>query len=271
MRKELLRRKNELENLISTIEKSLAEAPEGTLRIAHNGNRMQYFHRENTQETGGTYIPKEKLSLTRALAQKDYDTRLLKQANDNLLSINHLLTEFSDTSLTDIFEDLNKYRKELVMPRVFTVEEYVKEWLEEPYVRNGFSDKDPYFFTRRGERVRSKAEVIIADMLVDMQVPYKYEYPVLMKDGEVCYPDFTILLPHSKEIKYLEHCGMMDDEKYLDRFFNKLSIYNRNGIVLGRNLFMTFESKKHVLDMRELKRVIESIIESDSVPSQGHS
>ena len=265
LKTELLRRKIELDKLISTIEKSLSVAPEGTLRIAHNGNRMQYYHRETPQDIKGTYIPKEKLSLAQALAQKDYDSRLLKQAKDNLSSINLLLTKFSDLSLTDIFKNLNEYRKELVKPRVLTVEEYVKEWLEEPYTRKSFSETDPCFFTRRGERVRSKAEIIIADMLADMRVPYKYECPVFLKGNEVRYPDFTILLSHTREIKYLEHCGMMDDEKYLNRFFGKMSIYNRNGIILGRNLFMTFESKNHVLDTRELKRVIESIIESDYV------
>lgn len=261
----LLQQKEELERLIPIIEKSLSAAPEGTLRIAHNGNRMQYYHRKTPQDVKGTYIPKEKLSLTRALAQKDYDSRLLKQVNKKLSDINSSFTKLSNSSLTDIFENMNEYRKELVKPHVFTAKEYVKEWLEKPYTGKGFSEMDPCFYTRRGERVRSKAEIIIADMLADMRVPYKYECPVFLKGDEVRYPDFTILLPHSREIKYLEHCGMMDDEKYLNGFFGKMSIYNRNGIILGRNLFMTFESKNHVLDTRELKRVIESIIKSDCV------
>lgn len=261
----ILRQKEELERLISNIEKSLSVAPEGTLRIAHNGNRMQYYHRKTPQDVKGIYIPKEKLSLARALAQKDYESRLLKQAKEKLSDINSSLTKLSNSSLTDVFENMNEYRKKLVKPHVLTEEEYVKEWLEKPYAGKSFSEIDPCFYTRRGERVRSKAEIIIADMLADMRVPYKYECPVFLKGDEVRYPDFTILLPHTREIKYLEHCGMMDDEKYLNGFFGKMSIYNRNGIILSRNLFMTFESKNHVLDTRELKRVIESIIKSDCV------
>lgn len=261
----LLRQKEELEKLILIIEKSLSGAPEGTLRIAHNGNRMQYYHRKTPQDVKGTYIPKEKVSLARALAQKDYDSRILKQVKEKLSDINSSLTKLSDSSLTDIFQNMNEYRKELVKPHVFTVREYVKEWLEEPYAGKSFSEMDPCLYTRRGERVRSKAEIIIADMLADMQVPYKYECPVFLKGNEVRYPDFTILLPNTRKIKYLEHCGMMDDEKYLNGFFGKMSIYNRNGIILGRNLFMTFESKNHVLDTRELKRVIESIMENECI------
>ena len=261
----LLQQKKELEGLILNIEKSLSAAPEGTLRIARNGNRMQYYHRKTKQDVKGTYISKENVSLAQALAQKDYDGRILKQAKEKLSDINSSLTKLSDSSLTDIFQNMNEYRKELVKPHVITVKEYVKEWLEEPYTGKSFSETDPCLYTRRGERVRSKAEIIIADMLADMRVPYKYECPVFLNGNEVRYPDFTILLPHTREIKYLEHCGMMDDEKYLNGFLGKMSTYNRNGIILGRNLFMTFESKNHVLDTRELKRVIESIIESDCV------
>lgn len=265
LKTELLRQKKELERVISIVEKSLSTAPVGTLRIAHKGKKNAYYHREVPQEIKGTYIPKEKLPLAQALAQKDYDSRLLKQAKENLSNINFLLTKLRDSSLTDIYQNMNRYRKDLVKPCVITTTEYVKAWLEEPYKGKNFSETDPCFYTRRGERVRSKAEIIIADMLAHMRVPYKYECPVLLKGDEVCYPDFTILLPQTREVKYLEHCGMMDDEKYLNGFFGKISLYNRNKIMLGRNLFLTFESKNYVLDTRELKRVIESILESDCI------
>lgn len=264
--KELLKQKLELEKLISTIEEALISAPEGTLRIAHNGKRRQYYHRKVKKDIKGCYITKDNLDLVHRLAQKDYDIRLLKKAKENLLNINTMLTKWSDASLTDIFDNINMYRKELVEPRVIKAEDYVKKWLAEPYSGQFFSETDPHYFTKRGERVRSKSEIIIADLLADMKIPYKYECPIYLKNGLVRYPDFTILLPYKRELRYLEHCGMMDDEKYLNKFFDKILLYNQNGIVLGKNLLLTFESSNHVLDTRELKRVIESIKEYDNDP-----
>jgi hypothetical protein len=46
--------------------------------------------------------------------------------------------------------------------------------------------------TTRGELVRSKSEVIIADMLASLGLPYGYEQPFTGPDGSVRYPDFTI-------------------------------------------------------------------------------
>ncbi|MEE3440399.1 MAG: hypothetical protein VZR07_10670, partial [Ruminococcus sp.] len=48
------------------------------------------------------------------------------------------------------------------------------------------------FETQRGEIVRSKSEVIIADALYYANIPYHYEKPIKVGD-RVIYPDFTVL------------------------------------------------------------------------------
>src|SRR5690348_14549875 len=40
--------------------------------------------------------------------------------------------------------------------------------------------------------VRSKSEVIIANMLFDREIPFEYEKPLYAKDGSFYLPDFTI-------------------------------------------------------------------------------
>ncbi len=52
---------------------------------------------------------------------------------------------------------------------------------------------DPIFYTHKGERVRSKSEVIIANLLYKYQIPYRYEFPLTIKDFGITYPDFLIL------------------------------------------------------------------------------
>jgi hypothetical protein len=45
--------------------------------------------------------------------------------------------------------------------------------------------------TRKGELVRSKSEVIVADRLADLNVNYAYEKELVI-DGVSKFPDFTI-------------------------------------------------------------------------------
>lgn len=68
----------------------------------------------------------------------------------------------------------------------------------------------------KGERVRSKSEVIIADMLNRKGISYRYEYPVYLKNVGQIYPDFTVLDAIRRREIYWEHLGMMDDPDYAE-------------------------------------------------------
>lgn len=73
--------------------------------------------------------------------------------------------------------------------------------------------------------VRSKSEVIIANMLHDNEVPFKYEVPLFASDGTFYLPDFTI--SWKGEDYYWEHLGMMDDEGYRNHNETKQKWYNK--------------------------------------------
>jgi predicted nuclease of restriction endonuclease-like RecB superfamily len=107
----------------------------------------------------------------------------------------------------------------------------------------------------RGERVRSKSEVIIADRLLISGIPYKYECP--LKVGKrVIHPDFTILRLSDRRVVYYEHCGKLDDPEYAEDLVNRVNDYNHAGIIQGERLFMTFETSKTPLDVRVLDKMI---------------
>ena len=113
--------------------------------------------------------------------------------------------------------------------------------------------------TERGELVRSKSEKIIADKLYMMGIPYRYEYPLMLDDGITVYPDFTILkMPERKEV-YLEHFGMMDDEEYVNKMLFKISTYERNGIFIGVNLFVTYETSKRPINTKALNNQLKEL------------
>jgi hypothetical protein len=58
--------------------------------------------------------------------------------------------------------------------------------------KNKFYEEKLIHKTKRGEMVRSKSEVIIANMLFDADINYLYEEPLQLKDGSIRSPDFTI-------------------------------------------------------------------------------
>jgi hypothetical protein len=79
--------------------------------------------------------------------------------------------------------------------------------------------------TERGDLVRSKSELVIADKLFARGIDYAYEQPLVLKDGHVRYPDFTIS-DHARGITfYWEHLGLLDDSGYRARWQKKRAEY----------------------------------------------
>ena len=109
--------------------------------------------------------------------------------------------------------------------------------------------------TEKGEMVRSKSEMIIANMLFENHVPYTYEKE-LEVGGFRKIPDFTIEDEESGDIWYWEHCGMMNDANYKKRWEAKKKLYAENGIVEEKNLIIT-EEDGHGFDSSEIKKIIE--------------
>lgn len=246
----------ELEYLKTHVENSLDQAPEGSLILSKSNGSTQYFHRTKPDQKKGMYIEKKNQTLILALAQKDYDQRILKEATKELYQLQMMAKYIPSTFLSDIYSDLSDRRKELVKPYFLSDEEYAKQWLEVKYEGKAVSDESPFYVTENGEKVRSKTEKILADKLLLMKIPYRYEYPLKLKGYGTVYPDFTLLNVAKREEIYLEHFGMMDHLQYCQKAIQKIHSYGRNGIYLGKNLIATFETVQTPLDMRWVEKMI---------------
>lgn len=84
--------------------------------------------------------------------------------------------------------------------------------------------------TSDGDAVRSKSEVIIANLLQGKGIRFKYEYPLEL-DGVVKYPDFTIEDDDAGITYYWEHCGLLHNPNYRRRWEVKLAWYEAQGIL----------------------------------------
>ena len=64
----------------------------------------------------------------------------------------------------------------------------------------------------------------------------------------------------SGKIYYIEHFGKMDDMEYISGAINKLDLYERNGILLGKNLIILHETKEFPLNVKVLQNYIEEFL-----------
>jgi hypothetical protein len=85
--------------------------------------------------------------------------------------------------------------------------------------------------TERGDPVRSKSEVIIADMLFRRGLDYQYERPLPGLDGSTKYPDFTVDVADQGLKVYWEHLGLLNDPAYQRRWEAKIEWYRDHEIL----------------------------------------
>jgi hypothetical protein len=130
---------------------------------------------------------------------------------------------FSDTAcrLTNLFRAPNLVEVQVpVSPAAGGAPRLEKRFLEENLIHR----------TVRGDAVRSKSEVIIADQLAAQEIVYSYE-KALQLNGSTRYPDFTIEDEESGLTFYWEHCGMLHKPEYRERWEAKKRLYRANGIL----------------------------------------
>ena len=171
-------------------------------------------------------------------------------------AIDTFLHGFPEIAAEQVFLKLNDARKELVIPFIDPDEVYARRWQDMPFQGKLLNDNTPGFVTDKGERVRSKSEKIIADLLTKAGVPYRYECPLELKGAGIIYPDFTVLNVRLRKVMYWEHQGMMGDEEYAGKAIHRTAAYQENGIFPGDHLILTSETKNRPIDVKQIKGII---------------
>ena len=158
----------------------------------------------------------------------------------------------SNRSLAEIMA-LKKYYSLLLLE---AEEEFsLQKWCAESYETNSSHPENLIHTTLAGHKVRSKSEVIIANLLYTNHIPYRYEAALALNELTV-YPDFTILHPTTQQFFYWEHFGMMDKNNYCDAACNKLKSYCYNGIFPSMQLITTYETGKVPIRSEQVQQII---------------
>ena len=257
----------DLQKILAAKKKSYEKAPQGRIRISQNGGHPEYYLVTETGSLRGKYLPHSQETLARQLAQKDYDVRLIKQLQKEIDTLqNYLKHAGGGRAISELYDSLCPARRALITPVTLTDEQYAANWQEVSWAGRPFSPDTPLLLTARGERVRSKSEIIIADTLFRHKIPYRYEYPLQVHrtsgsgDTITLHPDFLCLNTRTRTELYWEHFGLMDDPDYSANAAGKLRLYTENGILSGRDLIITMETQREPLSTRSLEKLIEGFL-----------
>ncbi|SEQ07255.1 hypothetical protein SAMN02910289_01189 [Lachnospiraceae bacterium RM5] len=228
------------------------------LRAIKHGNHYQYFQREKGSETNGKYIRKEEITRAIALAQIEYDERLLSSLQESKEVLEKCKSTGIASSFDSVLAGMTKGKRKLVKPHFISDEEYIKTWKAQKYEGLPFKENSPEYYTKRGLRVRSKSEILIADMLDEMSIPFFYEKPLQLK-RRIVHPDFTLLDIKERKEVYWEHFGMMDDREYRDEVLLKIREYEASGLYQFDSVIWTFESTKCIMNTRDIRNMVNEL------------
>lgn len=244
---DLENRRIQLEKIIKSKQNRINEKSQlkdaGKIRIVPHKNTVQFYLITKKNDTTGKYLPRNQDDFARQLIQYDYDEKVLRSAKKELAAIKKLLVHNRKSGIQKVFQRFSKNRKPLVEPVTLPDEEFAAQWqTHKSPGNNNFSS--PEFLTANGEKVRSKSEVIIADTLFRLKIPYKYEMPLELKNGSIIYPDFCCLNLRTRQEVYWEHFGLMDDPDYVSKTISKIQNIQDSGYNFGERFIFTMEKSE---------------------------
>lgn len=258
----------ELEEALKAKQFAVKKNPSGLVRIVRRGKTLLFYKRSSPSDAQGSYMPRSQEKLARALVQNDYDQKTIPAIEAEIKELKDFLETYKEKCSDTVYQKLASTRREVVTPLTLDDKQYATAWLKVEYRHKKFAEDAPQLFTDNNEQVRSKSEVIIANALKAAEVPYRYEFPLLVDrnaadaDIDFCqlHPDFYCLNLRTRQEFAWEHFGMMDDPDYATRATEKLELYAENGFFPGKNLIITMETSDKPLSSKLLKSVIKTYL-----------
>ena len=133
-----------------------------------------------------------------------------------------------------------------------------------PYRENTKNLERKIHRANKGFYTRSKSEVLITGEYDRREIYYHYD-EVIEIDGKWISPH-VIGLRFDGWLIYQEHLGLQD-ELYSSDTIRKLILYQKAGIVLGKNLFLTFDDANGAINMELIRASIDTMFFPSFIPA----
>ena len=237
-------------------------------------SKYKYYLKESGDEKEH-YIPEKPDNRIWKIQRKRFAQCMIKVLENNIKAKEILFKKLLPDSEVDIVEKMpHAYRPNSnFKPKNTEEKSNSVHQSENPYKRENLTVKTSF-----GLFVRSKGEMIIAELLYSLGIEFYYEKALIIRvqrtvkeriQGELVekvvwekrtvYPDFTIILPNG-QIYYWEHEGMLTDPEYAKNTIQKMIDYNMNNIYQAHNLIVTAEGPHNDIDVEGIKRIITGLL-----------
>ncbi len=248
---------NKIRHIQSICMETLKKTPKATIRCATNKGCFQYYD-------GNQYLRKEKIEYIKMQLNRDYCEKLHIELEQYEKKLCDLLDLYKHETLENVYRHLTPARKVHVNPIINPIERKIMEFENTIYTGKQFEENDETeYFTNKGERVRSKSEVIIANEFFHYGIPYKYEKPLILKEKNkeiTVYPDFTTMNKRTGKLWIIEHFGMMSIPQYCEMAMHKLDLYLKNNYLIGKNLLLFYEYTNAPLKVSNITKYIKEFL-----------
>lgn len=228
--------------------KELKSLPKGKLIGYFNNGKYQYYHSESVN---GKYIRQgigKNIHMKKQLARKEYLMKVIPILDANIKVLSSALSGYQSITpesvismMSDIYKSLPMQYYTDKLSRTAKLSEELQQWMDAPFDQSTYNPHEKIHTTSRNLKVRTKSELIIAEILYMYNIAFHYEERIYIK-GRRYAPDFTIKLPDGR-IYYWEHVGLTNDAFYMYDHYDKLRNYQYKGIVPWKNLILTYDNE----------------------------
>lgn len=237
--------------------RKLSGLPEGTLRAEKRNGKIYYRTRRDGKSV---YVKREDSEIVGLLKERKRLETMVKVIDKNIEALQQVYDSYCPYSEAYIEKLIpESYRHDSACSKKIDGKyDSPEDWANAHYRKKEWKQnyRIPGQVTLKGDRVRSKSELTIANMLYTMGIPYHYEEEVVLSGIKVA-PDFVIYVKSKNRFVILEHFGRMFDPGYQSEYGSKVGLYISNGYMPGRDLFMTYDDKDGNLDTKQIEELIE--------------
>ncbi len=232
----------------------LQQLPEGKLSTSTIKGTAYYYKLIQGKKL---YLGKADCEEVKLLQTRAHLSEALKRIEKNCTALHHLLEEYESVE-TDIINCKVPKAYQLSQKIDYRFTDWVdpRAWGRAKYDKNTKYPEKLIHRTLKGERVRSKSEVIIADILFLKGVEYHYEENLTL-GAETIAPDFKVAVASQRRFRRLEHFGMLSSSKYLEECLWKLRLYFSHKYVPWDDIIFTFEAQDGGIDAQTIGWIID--------------
>ena len=245
------------EKALTAVKRRLSELPAERICSRKIKGTYRYYLRSKTSDgrIHESYLPNSKEQLTKECCEAAYLRKLIPTLEKEIEALKKFNVSYMPQEKINAWVNLPEGVKLLTRPIFKSNEQICRDWEYAAFEKNTFPISNPaQYVTKKNEIVRSRIELIVADVLYDLKIPYRYECKLELPQG-IIYPDFTIMHPRTLEVFYIEIFGMMDNPEYEQAAFAKIAKYAASDIY--SRLLMFFDHKNAPISPTNIKKTLE--------------